>query len=69
MKMTLEQHRQCLKNTIEYNKKQRQLAEDSLRRCEYGEKECAFYAQQIAAAEKQHKDCFDPDRFMKREKS
>lgn len=65
MKMSLEWHRNCLKNWKQNAERAVVAAERAKVDADRMAKEVAFYEKQIEAAEKAGKDGFDPERFMK----
>ena len=65
MKMTLDWHRNCLKNQREHYARLRRQAESDMARTLQGESDVAFYEQQITEAEKRGMTAFDRDRLCK----
>jgi len=64
MKMSVEWHKQCLKNQKRTLEIRRLNIDDSIRKLLADEKNTSFYEMQITGAEGQGKDSFDRDKFM-----
>lgn len=66
---TLAWHRECLTNATAHVYGLRRDVERRIAELARSESEIAFYAEQIAAAEKQGKSAFDRERFLAKRKT
>lgn len=63
-KMSLEWHKQCLKNSAHSLSQLRDAASRAIDELKRADDKYLFYAQQIIAAESQGKDGFDAEKYM-----
>jgi len=64
MKQPIQWHKECLRNIIEYAKRKRDEANRVRDDADRIDRDVAFLARQIEAAEKAGKDGFDSDLFL-----
>jgi len=65
MKKPIHWHRECLNNQKAYLNELKRKADQAQRNYEHCLKASMFYEEQIETAEKEGKDGFDPEKYLK----